>query len=144
MNIDHTAFTGTRRGMTDAQQRTLRFVLTGLVMPDDSYWLHHGDDRGADRQCHKIARELGFMIELHPSTITATRGFAVGGARSRPPKEPLIRNHDIVAASARLIAAPCDDHEIERSGTWATARRARILRRPITFLWPDGSMTQEG
>jgi hypothetical protein len=30
-----------------------------------------------------------------------------------------------------------------RSGTWATVRYARKLRKPITILWANGEVTEE-
>jgi cytosine/uracil/thiamine/allantoin permease len=55
----------------------------------------------------------------------------------------LWRNHQIVDATAALLACPFEFEEQLRSGTWATVRYARTLGRPIRFFWPDGTTTAE-
>jgi hypothetical protein len=57
---------------------------------------------------------------------------------------PLARNTCIVLNCEHLIAAPKEDSEVLRSGTWSTIRRARkehkpliILRRKIADAYPQ-------
>jgi hypothetical protein len=70
-------FTGTRRGMTVAQRKTLRsLLLTG------SGKLHHGDAIGADAEAHDIAIALG-RRRCDPSRITA-RSARVQISRRHP------------------------------------------------------------
>jgi hypothetical protein len=55
-----------------------------------------------------------------------------------PEREYIARNHDIVDASAVLVATPRDWYEEQRSGTWATIRYARAQRKAVIIVWPDG------
>jgi hypothetical protein len=57
-----------------------------------------------------------------------------------PSAPPLERNKHIVHNCGWLIAAPKEDSETLRSGTWATIRYARKLRRPITIVFPNGEV----
>jgi len=54
-----------------------------------------------------------------------------------PAKPYLERNHDIVDATDYLIFAPKTRHEQLRSGTWATYRYAKLMRKNILMLHPD-------
>jgi len=129
-------FTGTRQGMTPAQQRALRDLLAahrGAV-------LHHGDCIGADAQAHDIAVELGFSVVIHPPDDARQRAFK-SAPHIRTPKPYLVRNKHIVRETELLIAAPAEFIEQHRSGTWSTVRFARRLGRPVRIILPDGSMT---
>jgi hypothetical protein len=55
-------------------------------------------------------------------------------------KEYLDRNHDIVDSSDLLIAVSESTVEVLRSGTWATIRYAKKLRKPIKIIYPDGKV----
>jgi hypothetical protein len=46
----------------------------------------------------------------------------------------LDRNRAIVAAVDVLVAAPLEDREVQRSGTWATVRSARRKGIPVVML----------
>ena len=110
MNI---GFTGTRRGMSPRQLDDLRTYLRNRMGT-----LHHGDAVGADRQAEEIASSYGYVIRAYP----AVRGHE------------LERNRVIVAACDLLIAAPYEDDEILRSGTWATVRYARVAHKTVILL----------
>jgi len=56
-------FTGTQRGMTDAQKNTLR-----KMVPNDAE-LHHGDCVGTDAEAHDIFRFYGLRCVGHPPSI---------------------------------------------------------------------------
>lgn len=114
-------FTGTRRGMTDAQMVTLTRELRKL--PPGSI-LHHGDEEHADREAAAVARLLGMGVVAHP-----------GGTA----KENLARNR-IVASFGLLIAAPRGVKEERRSGTWATIRYAWEQQTPVAIIYPDGEV----
>lgn len=62
------------------------------------------------------------------------------GIEYEPDWEPK-RNHDIVDATEWLIATPKKFEEI-RSGTWATVRYAKKVKKPVTIIWPDGSIEE--
>ena len=125
-------FTGTQHGMTDAQKATLREFLRGA-----SGEFHHGDCIGADMQFHDIARSLGLWIVVHPP-INQVKQAHCDPDESRLPKEYLTRNDDITRECDLLIAAPKEDQEILRSGTWSTVRRARRYGREIRLILPSG------
>ena len=136
------AFTGTRKGLTAAQQEKLGEVIR-LIAPDQIE-AHHGLCEGADDSFHKLVEELykpdDRKIVGHPpidqkyyshnacDEMWAAKGY-------------LVRNHDIVDQAEILIACP-KGKEIRRSGTWATIRYANNQRKPVTIVWPDGSVTE--
>jgi hypothetical protein len=130
-------FTGSRQGMTKAQQNALRSLLFSA-----SGRLHHGDSVGADEQAHDIAASLDRKIVIHPSTLLYQRAYKVA-KDIRLQKKPLIRNRDIVRETSALIAAPAESIEQLRSGTWSTVRHARKLKRPIVIIHPDGTLLLE-
>ena len=55
-----------------------------------------------------------------------------------PAKDYLVRNHDIVDVCDVLVATPGQKEEQIRSGTWATIRYARKIRKQIIIVYPDG------
>jgi hypothetical protein len=126
-------FTGTSRGMTQAQQD----VVSALLAAEGTE-LHHGDCLGADAQAHDLAEQLGVGTVIHPPTDPKLRAFKVGD-EVRACRPYLQRNHDIVRETQLLIATPRTEHEELRSGTWATVRFARRLGRPIRLVMPDGT-----
>jgi predicted Rossmann fold nucleotide-binding protein DprA/Smf involved in DNA uptake len=65
-----------------------------------------------------MAAQLGYRVIAYP----ATKGHE------------LERNHLIVAACDVLNAAPLQDEEILRSGTWATIRYARKAGKTVIQL----------
>lgn len=126
--------TGTRKGATGPQLGNLIETLRDI----DATELHHGDCIGVDSEAHAIARGLGLKIVLHPPTIDDQRA-GCSGDEEREPKPYLVRNHDIVNETDLLIALPGELMEQRRgSGTWATVRYARKLRRPVLIITPAG------
>jgi hypothetical protein len=132
-------FTGTQEGMTQ-DQRVAVFDECDDLWPDE---VDHGLCVGADEQFHDLVdANLNAVINGHPPSNRSKMSERVCDVL-HPPKPYLKRNHDIVDASDRLIAAPRLMCEEQRSGTWSTVRYARTLRRPIAVCWPDGSVTRE-
>lgn len=136
MDILSFGFTGTRRGMTLPQRRSVREFLE-LMRPTE---LHHGQCVGADFDAHLICLELGIPVILHPGSLPALTAECAGARESHPPKAMLARNEDIVRASELLIAVPFRVNEVLRSGTWAAVRRARKLGRRIVLVHPCGGL----
>lgn len=140
-------FTGTQRGMTDAQKARvdLMFAEFGL----DAVEFHHGDCVGADEEAHDLADNHAFDIVIHPPTDDSKRAFCSGSGADWEPKPYLDRNHDIVDETTVLIACP-NGPERMRSGTWATVRYARtkIYDAPgeqvIYVITPSGEIRREG
>jgi hypothetical protein len=101
--------------MSNSQHLELYQVLSQGVRPGR---FHHGAARGADTEAAYVADKLGYEIIAYP----AVRGHE------------LERNRMIVAACDLLIAAPLQDTEILRSGTWATVRYARKAGKQVILL----------
>jgi hypothetical protein len=129
-------FTGTRHGMTDAQKATVY----RLLRERESTWVHHGDCIGADDQFHDLAKTAGHKVMLHPPEKRDLRAFRLGDDVAFE-KPYLDRNRDIVNASAVLIAAPAEDEEQPKGGTWYTIRYARQRGCKVIIVWPDGSQS---
>lgn len=132
----HIGFTGTRAGMTHVQAAGVAELIRGYG------WLHHGDCDGSDKQVHGIAGEIGMMTESHPPSNPALRAYCKADIINEP-KPYLDRDRDIVDATCRLIAAPAGMTEELRSGTWTTVRYARRVGKPVTIVFPDGSVRDE-
>lgn len=144
-------FTGTREGLTDAQKHAFGTWLYekcfyGTRMTE----FHHGCCVGADALAARIVAEEAPMpfpaIHAHPSDLPPVwcdpNAMSVSSVQHQP-KSPLERNRDIVAACDVLLACPKGPEEL-RSGTWATIRYARQVKRRIVIFWPDGTLTEEG
>lgn len=137
----HIGFTGTRDGMTPAQQSRAGLLLLELGATD----LHHGDCCGADDHIDQIGRELGLMIHLHPPIDPTRRAWCnfQDMCMVYAPKRYLERNQDIVNAVSAMIATPKEMTETLRSGTWSTIRYCRRQGKPLYVVWPDGTVTTE-
>lgn len=140
MNEIHVGFTGTQIGMTKEQKRTLNKIIKNIrkTFKDRTIWLHHGDCIGADHEANMIARSLRAQTISHPPKLSTKRAFSEVTA-IRPPKDYLVRNHDIVDECSLLLAAPKGVKEELRSGTWATVRYAFKMSKACLILEPDGS-----
>jgi hypothetical protein len=88
---------------------------------------------------------VGFAkVICHPGNKPDKVAECPGADLYLPPKPPLDRNKIIVRSGVhRLIACPNGMEEELRSGTWMTVRFARRMKRKITFVWPDGTVTTE-
>jgi hypothetical protein len=101
---------------------------------------HHGCCVGGDEQFHGIAKALGIPLIGHPPKNRSHMAHLSGYSELLPAKDYIPRNHDIVDAVALLIAAPHTEHEVLRSGTWATFRYARKIECPIYLILPSGKI----
>lgn len=141
-------FTGTQLGMTEAQKKTVRYLLE-LVKEGhgEEIVAHHGDCIGSDAEFDSIARELGFYVVIHPPSNSSKRAYCGApdeteeGTAWRDAKPYLERNHDIVDETSRLIATPKSAVMEIRSGTWATVRYARSVGKKVFIVEPDGKIT---
>ena len=139
MNI---GFTGTQEGMTFQQKFSLGRKLDELNPTINRTVAHHGDCVGADAEFHVLCQARGISVCLRPCTITSKRAYCVDAIRTALVQDPITRNHFIVADSELMFATPKDDHEVLRSGTWATIRYAQKLWKHIIVIWPDGTITE--
>ena len=129
-------FTGTRQGMTEPQKA----LLLNLLQKYNTTEVHHGDCIGADSQFHDLILDYfpTCKIVIHPPEKTKAQAFRTGELVVRlDTKDYLDRNHDIVDACEVLMACPKEpEHEVHRSGTWATVRYARKIGRIINIIRP--------
>lgn len=135
-------FSGTSAGMTQIQS----ILVERHIRRRRGWVLHHGDCVGADAEAHDIAsgkNGAGLRIIVHPPDNPSKRAFCEGYDEIRSAAPYLTRNGHIVAEADELLAAPESGWERQRSGTWATVRRARKKGIPILIVAPDGSETWE-
>jgi len=131
------SFTGTRKGITDFQESTIRDTLHNHIFTFDDF--HHGDCKGADEQFHNLVIEhinkFGGEMIIHPPDNNKHRAFCEEGT-ILPEKPYLERNKDIVDACDLIIATPHRDDEInkQRSGTWSTIRYAKKQKKDIIII----------
>jgi hypothetical protein len=138
-------FTGTRGGMSEAQKAAVGLLLNTVLSddPGSGSEFHHGDCIGADADAHRIARERGMRIVLHPPSVDKLRAFC-DYDESRDPRPYIERDHVLVDEVELLIATPGGFEEELRSGTWATVRYAIKCERPTIIVYPDGSTSARG
>jgi len=137
-------FTGTRKGLTPPQTKALLSAL--LDQPPSA--AHHGCAVGADAEFALAVAHI-FDHAKPRVLIVGWPSNVAGQVDERAMKccdqvhdcrAPLERNRCIVDACERLIACPAGMAEEQRSGTWATVRYARKVGKPVTIVWPDGSV----
>jgi len=132
-------FTGTREGMTLGQMGAVRELLD-QARPDR---VHHGCAEGADREFH--AMTVAGTRDLYPCNVEQyewARANCAAGDVIHPIEAPLVRNRQMVDKSTLIIAAPRTRVEEQRSGTWATVRYARRVKRDrlhvvLAVIGPD-------
>ena len=131
-------FTGTSKGMTPEQLRSVRLLLRNGFVEE----FHHGDCIGADSQAHAEAMMIFTHIYIHPPINKKARAFCKGGTVLKE-KSYIERNHDIVNAVDMMIATPKGNREELRSGTWATIRYARKQKVKLCIIYPSGRRVTE-
>ncbi len=132
-------FTGTRSGMREAQRKRVERIIDELS-PSLAV---HGDCLGADSQFHTLCRDRRIPIEIYPCNLHNQRAYSEYARHIHPPKDPIVRNHDIVDCCDVLLATPRGSREVIRSGTWATIRYATKRGKKICMVYPDGSFRRE-
>lgn len=136
-------FTGTRVGMTEAQYHATAAVVDGFIRTSEGQTVVglHGDCVGADHHFDVICERAELPRWKYPGNLTQyvahTAALALYG-----PRPPLERNETIVRDCRTLVACPRGQEEEIRSGTWTTVRRAYKMRRPITLVFPDGTVSR--
>jgi hypothetical protein len=137
------SFTGTQIGMAKPQHR----AFGELLLEIRPHTFRHGICVGADAQAHLLVRMLANCIIVgHPGITKDGRKWKRDDFIQQncdwveAPEEFLKRNHRMVDMSELLIATPKEDHEILRSGTWATIRYARKINKKVTIILPDGTL----
>lgn len=143
-------FTGTQKGCTPEQYAMLQEqMISASRVGGSNVEVHHGDCIGADLQAHILAFQMDHIIVIHPPDDPSKRAFANSGIYRSPscivlpPKPYLERNQDIVDACDVLLACPDQMHERQRSGTWATVRRAWRAKKAVVLIYPNGFVERE-
>ena len=135
-------FTGTRHGLEIGQKHALHLWLENNAPRLEFF--HHGAQVGADSEAVELIttwlRDRPVIV-AHPGPSACPRAIR-NSTELRPEKPYLARNLDIARECQLLLACPMGPEEV-RSGTWATVRYARTLRRQIVIFWPDGDITSE-
>lgn len=128
-------FTGTQKGMTPLQRDKV-IELLSVFQPNE---VHHGNCIGADEEMVAICYAREIRTIAHPGDTSPYKQTNIASSVTLAPKPNLERNRDIVRVSKIMFIAPKGFQEERRSGTWATYRNARGLRRLILIIYPDGS-----
>lgn len=144
-------FTGTQKGLSTKQSYELEEILWKTILDHPgSVEFRHGDCIGADFQAHAIFHDLMMLrsngyIVIHPPSNPEKRAYsekARNGAYNKlsvvvlDEKPYLERDQDIVDWSDVLIACPHSAKEQQRSGTWATVRKARRAGKRVIIIDP--------
>lgn len=131
-------FTGTQCGMAYKQKSSFEKLIKMIYISE----FHHGDCVGADTEAQNIVKKESVAIYIHPPKDSSKRAFNEFDYAFEE-KEYLERNRDIVDAVNVLIATPKTFTEQQRSGTWATIRYARKIKKSIFIIKPDGAVAVE-
>ena len=142
--------TGTRYGMTDAQNAALAGLLMELEAAHGVTEFHHGDCTGVDDQAADMVGRL-FKVALivgHPPTYTSGKSELWRAYNNAthwwlPPRGYLARNREIVNGVDVVLAVPSHRSEQARGGTWYTVRVARANGKPLAIVWPNGTVSRE-
>lgn len=132
-------FSGTRRGMTEAQILALRSLVSEHCVTE----FHHGDCVGADEQAAKVVY-IDFdecQVVKHPPRKGTSFQAMTMFDQIREPKPYFARNRNIVNESDLLIATPWQtERPAPKSGggTWFTINYANQVGKPVIIIWPDG------
>lgn len=134
--------TGTREGLSNLQTEWLReqlrlvheYTIKGRVKPE----FHLGDCEGVDTQAYRmIVEEFGteaILIGHPPKNTRLARGLSYNVMRE--PLPYIERNHALVDEASQVWAFPHQNHEVQRSGTWATIRYALKRGKDIQVVKP--------
>lgn len=139
-------FTGTRVGCT-LQQRACLEVLLPESRP---ILILHGGAIGCDEEFHNLVRTYpratlrSVPIQVWPSNLPDQQSKNLLDPYERMGEMPPLHRNGVIVSECNALVAVTKLHEEEqRSGTWATVRRARLLKKWVIFIWPDGSITME-
>ena len=129
-------FTVTKTGMTYYQKmslKTMTFWKYGIDI------VHHGDCVGADEEAHYTVKQaLGTYVVVHPPKSKEKQAFCEGDEH-REPKGYLERDGCIVDETECLVATP-KTMSSERGGTWYTINYAKMHKKPVYVITPNGSI----
>jgi hypothetical protein len=131
--------TGTKKGLSEKQRKFMESWCQRNNKSFDEF--HHGDCIGVDSQVHDILTDLGWKAVIHPPNIYKYRAFKEASVVHKE-KPYLKRNKNIVDSVDVVYAFPLQEHEVIRSGTWATIRYAAKQDKPLWIVLPNGKLVQ--
>lgn len=145
----HIGFTGTRLGMTKAQEMQFSIMIgkyyNDIIDENEIDYFHHGDCVGSDAKAHEIIQKLfpHVKIHVHPPIQDYKRAFCQGAAIIKEPQSHFARNRNIVDECEVLFATPLHDTPMTTGGTWYTINYARKKLKDIIIVWPNGTVKEE-
>lgn len=149
------AVTATQGGFTPEQFQAAYSYLEWTF--EDISAFHHGGCIGGDDRLQwmiaQLKEELSAGLRSHPGGVCSPRVIMHRGSTPdkwalgcddnadeiREPRDNIERNHIMVDETDQLLACPSGKNEVTRSGTWATMRYARRMKKPVVIIFPDGS-----
>jgi len=143
--------TGTRHGATRLQVASVGWLWSRYPFEG----LHDGDSVGVDEQLYHLALIMGLPedeIVMHPPTNSKFRawcGYDGDGMHTvtmRGTKQYHARDRDVVDESEVMVGCPQQFFEPDSrpaGGTWYTIDYARMRKRPLAIVWPNGLITYE-
>ena len=136
-------FTGTQRGLSPQQiffvQMFVREFTRQCDLLREAALGRHGCCVGADEQFHRMGTFGNVPMITHPGHIPEKTSTSCSGVFHHLPRNTLERNQLVVSRSWALLVCPSTDVEQVRSGTWATIRYARRVRKPHVQVNLDGT-----
>ncbi len=131
--------TGSQTGTTIEQITSLE---TFLAREKEILEVHHGDCIGADDEVSTLIKQVfpAVKIIIHPPIDPSKRAFQKNYSVIHLELPYLGRNRVIVRCCDTLLAFPNTEREILRSGTWATVRFARSLKKEVIVFYPSGDV----
>lgn len=135
--------TGSRRGPTKDQKASLLIRISRISdQLDKKYepWLIHGGCKGADVVAHLICKGFGWKTWVLPGPYGSDSACKDADI-IEDPRPFLERNHLIVDRCGALHALPFEYQEVQRSGTWATIRYAKKIKKRLMIIWPNGEVS---
>lgn len=142
MTIEHLGVSGTREGMTELQLNALKDLFPKL--PQTLNTLHQGQCVGVDVQVGTWFYELDELHKIvsHPPIKKDLIGKCFIH-ESKPAKNYLARNRDIVLESNIMLIIPKENEPQEKGGTWYTYNFAKKNNKKIYIIYPDGRIVEE-
>lgn len=133
--------TGTKQGMTEPQFNTFSNIVGGLFEKFGNIF-RHGDCIGVDWEAGEIVADSfpEVSIIVHPPKNPKYRAYSNKYSVLLPEDDYLVRDHEMVRRADFTVGFPKDFHEELRSGTWATLRYAKKIKRNHMIIWPDGEL----
>lgn len=131
-------FSGTRKGMTKNQKKTVNTLLK-YIKPVE---VHHGDNIGADKEFHIMSRKLKIRIFIHPPIKNNMRAFCeiIKNDYSYDPKPYLVRDKSIVLLSDLLFIAPDNKKFKYRAYNSFIYNYANKHFKKIIIIWSSGQI----